>query len=167
MSPGPSFEHDQSSLRAEQLFRSRNDAKLFEPLSSHSKGADIRLIGRKRILPSYYDRFPDASALPVAADWTEAALLGNVATGLAVLAVAGLGLLALQGHLPVGRAVRVILGCCILFSAGTVAAGLMGLAQSSRRPAQAVVIPSPALVPSLPIAPPPNPDPYAGASVPM
>lgn len=118
-------------------------------------------------MSSSYAGFAEVSALPAAAEWIEAALLGNVATGLAVLAIAGLGLLALQGKMPVGRGFRVLLGCFILFSAGTIAAGLMGLAQSSRQAVQAVPIPSPAPVPPLPTAPPANPDPYAGASVPM
>lgn len=114
-----------------------------------------------------YDASVSDAAVPIAARWIEGVVSGNLATILAILAVAGLGLLAFQGKLPVGRGLRVMLGCFILFSAGTIAAGLINLAQLSRRPIQTVVIPSPAPAPLLPAAPQPNPDPYAGASVPM
>jgi len=111
---------------------------------------------------------PAAGApLADAAAWVVAAATGELATGAATLAVAGLGLLLLQGRLPLRRAGRALLGCFLIFGAGPVAAGLLhAAAATSEREAVA----------DLPAAPPPRLaapaqpeeyDPYAGAAVPV
>lgn len=97
-----------------------------------------------------------------AAQWLQDVMLGAPATGLATIAVAWVGYEMFDGRISVRRAVLVIIGCCILFGAPAIVAGL-------RRPAPAVEPPT--FYPSLP-TPTPSPiktppyDPYAGAAVP-
>lgn len=104
-------------------------------------------------------------ALGGAVQWIGGVLLGSIATGIATLAVAAIGLLMLNGRLPVRRGVGVVLGCFILFSAPVITRGL--LAEKSLPPRDE---PPPALaaVPAAPsVAPPAVPfDPYAGAALP-
>lgn len=78
-------------------------------------------------------------------------LLGPVATGLAIVAIGFLGYQALTGHLPVRRAMRVVLGCFVLFGAPTIAAALLGLAgQTGETPLPAPqASPAPTLDPAL------------------
>lgn len=93
--------------------------------------------------------------------------LGSVATMIAVIAVAAIGLLMLSGRLELRRGITVILGCFLLFGAGGIAAALTGLPggdigqNSASDPGPlSNQLRSPALQPSVY-------DPYAGASVPM
>lgn len=98
------------------------------------------------------------------ADWVRAILLGSVGTAAAVVAVAGIGLLMLSGRMPVRRGATVVLGCFVLFSASTIADGLIGAVGPQASPAEPPPpVPAPAYTPS---APPAVYDPYAGASVP-
>lgn len=110
-----------------------------------------------------------------AVTWVERTVLGSVATSVAVIAVAVVGLMMLRGRLEVRRGVTVILGCFVLFGAPVLATGIRGLA-SAVLPAPPVVrVPpppepmplarAPALMPPAPPPSPPNYDPYAGASV--
>lgn len=69
---------------------------------------------------------PDGAALPSAVRWIEGALLGSVATGVAVLAVAFLGFGMLAGRLDWRTGLRVVLGVFILFGAPMIVQGLMG-----------------------------------------
>lgn len=75
---------------------------------------------------------PDsASAAPnvfvAALQWLQGTLLGELATAVAVIAVAVVGLLLLSGRIDVRRSVQVIFGCFILFGASTIAAGLTAI----------------------------------------
>ena len=68
----------------------------------------------------------DPSALnPIgsAVGWLKDALLGSVATAVAVIAVASLGYLMLTGRIDVRRAVQVVFGCFILFGASSIRPG--------------------------------------------
>lgn len=100
-----------------------------------------------------------------AIDWLDGTLLGTAATTVAIIAVAGVGFAMFQGRVPVRRGVVVVLGCFILFSARTIANGLLDvLPVTAIHDAQTPAVAMPAYVPP---APPPVPyDPYAGASVP-
>lgn len=100
-----------------------------------------------------------------AAGWIEGTLLGSVGTTVAVIAIAGLGMAMLQGHVSPRRAIQVVLGCFILFGAPTIARGLVGLGQGASGPV--VVVVSVAAPSDARPAPKANADPYAGASVPM
>jgi type IV secretion system protein VirB2 len=59
-----------------------------------------------------------------AVTWLQGTLLGNVATGLAVIAVGATGLLMLTGRVDWRRGVTVIVGCFIVFGAAAIVAGI-------------------------------------------
>lgn len=98
-----------------------------------------------------------------AVSWLRSALLGTVATTVAVLAIAAIGLLMLNGRVPARRAPAIVLGCFILFSAGTIADALVGGGRG-QSPDPAPPPPQQSYTPA--IARPVPYDPYAGASVP-
>lgn len=102
-----------------------------------------------------------------AVGWIEGTLLGTLATIIAILAVAGIGLLMLQGRFALRQGARVLLGCFILFGAGSIAAGIRSLADDTFGPQ--ILTAEPAAPPPIPLPTPdeaPVYDPYAGASVP-
>lgn len=84
---------------------------------------------------------------------------------MAIIAVAWVGFSMLEGRLTVRRGTTVVLGCFILFGAPTISRELLGLAGRD-----AGQTPVPDLPSGAPLQPPPGlppqPDPYAGASVP-
>ncbi|AQR75898.1 type VI secretion protein [Sphingomonas sp. LM7] len=61
--------------------------------------------------------------------WLEGTLLGTVATVVAVIAVATVGLLMLTGRINWRYGATVILGCFILFGAASIVAGIQSTAQ--------------------------------------
>jgi type IV secretion system protein VirB2 len=63
-----------------------------------------------------------------AVQWLQGTLLGTVATVLAVIAVACVGLLMLTGRIDWRRGSVVILGCFILFGAVSIVAGIRSTA---------------------------------------
>lgn len=106
-----------------------------------------------------------SSVLVVAVQWLEGTLLGTIATTVAVIAVATVGLMALSGRVDIRRGVTVVLGCFILFGSSSIVAGLQNLIREDGAP--------PAPVARAEVSPlatrPPRPagyDPYAGAAVP-
>jgi type IV secretory pathway VirB2 component (pilin) len=106
------------------------------------------------------------AGLPNAAAWIAGAMTGSLATIVATLAIAALGLAMLLGRMSVRDGARTALGCFILFGAPGIAAALMQAAPRST--ALASVAPAPAApIPPVPQPPRPNADPYAGASLPM
>jgi type IV secretion system protein VirB2 len=113
-----------------------------------------------------------SSVVAAAVLWVEGTLLGTMATTIAVISVAAVGLMMLSGRIDLRRAASVILGCFVLFGAASIAAGIQAVAAGGGPPAPVggtdfaaapYVPPAP---PPAPIAPPGNPDPYAGAAVP-
>jgi type IV secretory pathway VirB2 component (pilin) len=105
------------------------------------------------------------SPLLEAERWIERVLLGEIAIGLCVLAVAFIGALMLTGRLPLREGMRVVLGCFVLLGAPVIAAGLMqGRSGLAGAPPP---VPPVAAVSEAPRAalPPANYDPYAGASL--
>ncbi|MBY8826575.1 TrbC/VirB2 family protein [Hephaestia mangrovi] len=103
-----------------------------------------------------------ASPLIAAANWVQGALLGTIATVIAILCVAAVGLLMLSGRIDLRRGVTVVLGCFLLF-------GAAGVVQDMHRdvtlaPAPYANVPPPPPAPPLP-ANAASYDPYAGASV--
>ncbi|MFZ1743215.1 MAG: TrbC/VirB2 family protein [Pontixanthobacter sp.] len=68
-----------------------------------------------------------SNALGDAAQWLSGTLLGSLAVGLCVLAVAFTGLMLMTGRFDWRQGMRVILGCFIIFGAPVIAAALMGL----------------------------------------
>lgn len=108
---------------------------------------------------------PDA-ALPIAVRWIEGALLGSVATAVAVLAVAFLGYGMLAGRLDWRSGLRVVLGIFVLFGAPMIVRELTGAVRGveSAAPEQVAT----GAIPPQPEVPKnaPENDPYAGAGLP-
>ncbi|MFU7527618.1 TrbC/VirB2 family protein [Qipengyuania sp. ASV99] len=71
-------------------------------------------------------------------DWVEALVLGEIATALAIVAVAIAGFMMLTGRVRMAGSIRVILGCFVLFGASSIAAALMGSVGEPRQPVQVV-----------------------------
>jgi type IV secretion system protein VirB2 len=72
---------------------------------------------------------PQGSGPIVAAlAWMQGTLLGNVATAVAVIAVAMVGFMMLTGRMNWRFGATVIIGCFILFGAGTIVAGIQSAA---------------------------------------
>jgi type IV secretory pathway VirB2 component (pilin) len=114
---------------------------------------------------------PGQSAFAAAVQWLEGTLLGSVATAVAVIAVACVGLLLLSGRIDVRRGVQVIFGCFILFGASSIAAGIIEIAHGDAAAASdsAPAPPPPVYVPpaaaTKPVKAVPY-NPYAGAPLP-
>jgi len=106
-----------------------------------------------------------------AVNWLQGTLLGNVATAVAVIAVACVGFLMLTGRIELRRAANVILGCFIIFGASSIAAGIQAAgaraAGSASAPAAETTQPyfPPVPPPAYPQAPVQPHDPYAGAAI--
>lgn len=60
--------------------------------------------------------------------WLQGTLLGNVATAVAVIAVAMVGFIMLTGRLNWRFGATVIIGCFILFGAGAIVSGIQAAA---------------------------------------
>jgi type IV secretion system protein VirB2 len=71
-----------------------------------------------------------AGASPIlgAVTWMQDTLLGEVASGVAVIAVAVVGLMMLSGRLNWRYGATVIVGCFILFGAATIVGGIRATA---------------------------------------
>jgi type IV secretory pathway VirB2 component (pilin) len=75
---------------------------------------------------------PQGSGPIVAAlSWLQGTLLGNVATAVAVMAVAAVGFLMLTGRLNWRFGATVIIGVFILFGSASIVAGIQGAAAGS------------------------------------
>jgi type IV secretion system protein VirB2 len=61
--------------------------------------------------------------------WVQGTLLGNVATAVAVVAIAVVGFMMLTGRLEWRRGITVILGCFIIFGAAAIVAGIQAAAR--------------------------------------
>jgi type IV secretion system protein VirB2 len=60
--------------------------------------------------------------------WMQGTLLGNVATAVAVMAVAAVGFMMLTGRLNWRFGATVIIGCFILFGAASIVSGIQSAA---------------------------------------
>jgi len=66
-----------------------------------------------------------------AMQWMQGTLLGNVATTVAVIAVAMVGFMMLTGRMNWRFGATVILGCFILFGSASIVAGIQSAAQTA------------------------------------
>ncbi|MDZ4762231.1 MAG: TrbC/VirB2 family protein [Alphaproteobacteria bacterium] len=64
-----------------------------------------------------------------AVNWVQGTLLGNVATAVAVIAVAIVGFMMLTGRMNWKHGITVIFGCFILFGATVIVAGIQSAAR--------------------------------------
>ena len=71
-----------------------------------------------------------SGAIVGAVHWVEGTLLGTVATVVAVISVAAVGLLMLTGRLNWRYGATVILGCFVLFGAASIVAGIQATAST-------------------------------------
>jgi type IV secretory pathway VirB2 component (pilin) len=72
---------------------------------------------------------PQGSGPIVAAlGWIQGTLLGNVATAVAVMAVAAVGFMMLTGRMNWRFGATVIIGCFVLFGAGAIVTGIQSAA---------------------------------------
>jgi type IV secretion system protein VirB2 len=77
-----------------------------------------------------YGADPQGSgAIVGAVHWMQGTLLGTVATTIAVIAVAVVGLMMLTGRLNWRYGVTVVVGCFILFGAASIVGGIQSTAQ--------------------------------------
>jgi type IV secretory pathway VirB2 component (pilin) len=110
------------------------------------------------------------NAFAAAVQWLDGTLLGTLASSVAVIAVASVGVLLLSGRVDVRRSAQVIFGCFILFGASSIATGIMNAVNGTGRAVEveAARLPPPdypsvsarAPLPATPY------DPYAGAAMP-
>jgi type IV secretion system protein VirB2 len=107
-----------------------------------------------------------SSVLVAAVSWLQGTLLGTVATTVAIIAVASVGLMMLAGRLNLRYGLTIIAGAFILFGASTIVAGIRSLTGGDFAGVPGGASPPVPPPPALPALPPANPDPYAGASMP-
>lgn len=90
-------------------------------------------IGSTKALAQTSIADPAGSGVIVSAvRWLEGTLLGTIATVVAVIAVATVGLLMLTGRINWRYGATVILGCFILFGAASIVAGIQSTASLGR-----------------------------------
>lgn len=97
--------------------------------------------------------------------WIEGAVLGEIALGICVIAVAFIGALMLIGRLPLREGARIVVGCFVLLGAPLIATGFVEGGSGVIAPSD---LPSPVAAQAdspRPNLPPANFDPYAGASL--
>ena len=103
-------------------------------------------------------------ALEASIGWIDNVLIGQIAVGLCVIAIAFIGILMLTGRLPVRDGGRVALGCFILLGAPVIAQSFLGFAGAfGGADAPPPITQAP---PARAELPPAQYDPYAGASLP-
>ena len=107
-----------------------------------------------------------SSALVRALEWINATVVGPLGTGIAILAVAGIGYGLLSGRLDIRRGLAVIIGTFLIFGAPSI---VTGVRNNTDRLAGGPTLPEgPALATTDTIPPPQRAepyDPYAGASL--
>ena len=109
---------------------------------------------------------PPTSAIGSATSWISNLLLGPLATAIAVIAIAWIGLAMLSGRIDIRRGLSVVFGCFLLFGAKGIADGLRSAAGSEVVPATASAPPPPVYAkPPAAMNVPSGYDPYAGAAV--
>ncbi len=115
-----------------------------------------------------------SGAVVAAVQWLQNTLLGTVATTVAVISVATVGLMMMSGRVDLRRGASVVIGCFILFGASSIAAGIRSVATGDSIAVEPVSYVEPWTVAPAPVAPPVPvrvpaeraADPFAGATVP-
>ncbi|VWX54786.1 TrbC/VirB2 family protein [Novosphingobium sp. 9U] len=104
-----------SSKLLQTLKHVASAAALFVPATAHAQGVTVA--------------DPAGSGPIVAAlGWLQGTLLGNVATAVAVMAVAAVGFMMLTGRMNWRFGATVIVGCFVLFGAGAIVSGIQSAA---------------------------------------
>jgi type IV secretion system protein VirB2 len=71
---------------------------------------------------------PGSGPIVAALAWMQGTLLGNVATAVAVMAVAAVGFMMLTGRMNWRFGATVIIGCFVLFGAASIVSGIQSAA---------------------------------------
>jgi len=100
----------------------------------------------------------------VSARWIEGVMVGEIALGVCIIAVAFIGALMLTGRLPLREGARVVVGCFVLLGASVTTAELVGSEGTVISAPISPPLPEPTEHPR-PDMPPVHFDPYAGASL--
>jgi len=108
-----------------------------------------------------------ADPLLVALNWLVSAATGTIATMVATLGVAVMGMLMLRGHTDWRKSTTTIIGIFVIIGAHAIALGLYSASGAESQAAATQPQPSTQEVPPPKHAPPHVYDPYAGASVPV
>ncbi len=75
-------------------------------------------------VPAAAQTTPGSGPIENALGWIQGTMLGNVATAVAVMAVAAVGFMMLTGRVNWRFGATVIIGCFIIFGAATIVAGI-------------------------------------------
>ena len=78
--------------------------------------------------PAMAQSTPGSGPIENALGWIQGTMLGNVATAVAVMAVAAVGFMMLTGRVNWRFGATVIIGVVIIFGAASIAAGIQGAA---------------------------------------
>lgn len=109
---------------------------------------------------------PPASAISTAADWVSNLLFGPLATAIAAIAIASIGLALMSGRIDLRRGLSVLIGCFLLFGARGLADGLRSAATDNEKFMVSTAPPPPSFPNPTPSSSNTNAfDPYAGAAV--
>jgi len=99
------------------------------PLRAASFLSILSLLAPARAMAQVQGADPAGSGPIVAAlGWLQGTLLGNVATAVAVMAVAAVGFMMLTGRMNWRFGATVIIGCFVLFGAGAIVTGIQSAA---------------------------------------
>lgn len=93
-------------------------------------GFALSILATENAVAQTYQTNPQGSG-PILASiqWIQGTLLGNVATAVAVIAVAIVGFMMLTGRMNWRHGITVIIGCFILFGAAAIVAGIQAAAR--------------------------------------
>ena len=94
------------------------NARLFRPLAFAATLALPAAARAETLDPA------GSNAILAGVSWLQGTLLGNVATAVAVIAVAAVGFMMLTGRLNWRYGATVIMGCFVLFGAGAIVSGI-------------------------------------------
>ncbi len=98
-------------------------------MTRKSSSMVFTLVALATLAPTAAFADPAGSGPIVAAlGWLQGTLMGNVATAVAVIAVAMVGFMMLTGRMNWRFGATVILGCFILFGAASIVAGIQSTA---------------------------------------
>jgi type IV secretion system protein VirB2 len=98
-----------------------------------ARGAFAGLLANLASAPAWAQATNPQGSGPILAamQWMQGTLLGNVATTVAVIAVAMVGFMMLTGRMNWRFGATVILGCFILFGSASIVAGIQSVAQTA------------------------------------
>ena len=90
----------------------------------------LALLSNATVASAQYAAADPAGSGPIvgAVDWLQGTLLGNVATAVAVIAVAAVGFMMLTGRINRKYGATVVLGLFVLFGAASIVGGIRSVA---------------------------------------